>query len=155
MTDQQYLTPEGKVALEKELQELKDVRRPDIAKKIQEAVAEGDLKENADYHDAREKLGFIEGRIQEIEQTLRHAIVVEKRDTDRIQVGSTVTLREDGEDVDEVFTVVGAREANPSEGKISNESPLGQALLGKRKNEKAVITTPDGSTITFKIRKVE
>ncbi|MGV2436127.1 MAG UNVERIFIED_CONTAM: hypothetical protein LVT10_15605 [Anaerolineae bacterium] len=78
--------------MEKEIQELRDVRRPDIAKKMQEAVAEGDLKENADYHDAREKLGLIDGRIQEIEQTLRNAIVVEKRDTDRIQVGSTVTL---------------------------------------------------------------
>jgi transcription elongation factor GreA len=155
MTDQQYLTPEGKVALEKEIQELRDVRRPDIAKKMQEAVAEGDLKENADYHDAREKLGFIDGRIQEIEQTLRNAIVVEKRDTDRIQVGSTVTLLEDGEDQTEVFTIVGAREAKPTEGKISNESPLGQALLGKRKGDKAVITTPEGSTITFKIRKVE
>lgn len=156
MTVQQYLTPEGKIALEKELQELRDVRRPDIAKKIQEAVAEGDLKENADYHDAKEKQGFIEGRIAEIEQTLRHARVVEKLDTDRIQIGSTVTIRQEGEDEDEVYTVVGAREAKPAEGKISNESPLGQALLEKRKGDKAVITPPDGGKpITFKICKVE
>ena len=155
MTVQQYLTPEGKIALEKELQELRDVRRPDIAKKIQEAVAEGDLKENADYHDAKEKQGFIEGRIAEIEQTLRHALVVEKLLTDVIQVGSTVTMREEGTDEDEVYMVVGAREAKPAEGKISNESPLGQELLGKRKGEKAVITTPEGGKITFKIRNVE
>ena len=155
MTVQQYLTPEGKIALEKELQELRDVRRPDIAKKIQEAVAEGDLKENADYHDAKEKQGFIEGRIAEIEQTLRHALVVEKLLTDVIQVGSTVTMREEGTDEDEVYMVVGAREAKPAEGKISNESPLGQELLGKRKGEKAVITTPEGGKITFKICNVE
>ncbi len=151
MTDDVYLTPEGKIDLERELDELINVRRPDLAQKLKEAVADGDLKENANYHDAKEKQAFIEGRIQYLQNILRSAKIISTNvPKDVVHVGSQVTIREQGSDEDETFMIVGAAEANPREGKISQKSPIGAALLGHKKGDKVKVTTPDGETI-FKI----
>lgn len=154
-SDQTYLTKEGEEELRKELQQLVEVRRPELAQKLKEAVAQGDLKENADYHDAKEQQGFIEGRIQHIESILRSAIIVEDEGpSDEVRIGSTVTIREDGEDDDEIYKIVGAAEANPGEGKISQKSPIGSALIGKRKGSKVKVQTPNGE-IKFKIINIQ
>lgn len=155
MAEAQYLTVEGKENLERELNELKNVRRPELAIKLAEAVSMGDLKENADYHDAKEQQGFIEGRIKHIESILRGAIVVETQNgAVAVGVGSRVTIVEDGTSDEEVYTIVGAAEASPKDGKISNQSPVGSALLGHKKGDKVKVTTP-GGVITFKIKKIE
>ena len=150
-SEETYLTKEGEDALRRELTQLRDTRRPALAQRLKEAAAQGDLKENADYHDAKEKLGFIEGRVQQIESILRNAIVVDSSEpSDEVRIGSTVIIREDGEDFDEEYRIVGSAEANPRERKISEKSPIGSALLGKSAGEKVKVETPDG-VIKFKI----
>ena len=151
MSDQSYLTPEGAEELRRELDKLIKVRRPELARKLKEAVAQGDLKENADYHDAKEQLGFVEGRIQYLENLLRSATIIEANgSSDVVRLGSEVTIREDGADEDETYMIVGAAEANPREGKISHESPIGAALLGLKKGAKVRVQTPGGE-VEFKI----
>lgn len=155
MSDVTYLTLEGKEALKKELDLLVNVQRPDLAAKLAEAVAQGDLKENADYHDAKEKQAFLEGRIQQLEQMLRSAVIIEKDvNSSLVGMGSVVTIVEEGYDDEETYTIVGAAEANPSANKISNESPVGKALLGRSKGEKVKVKTPMGETV-FKIKTVK
>jgi len=150
-SEQTYLTKEGEAELRNELKQLVEVRRPALAQKLKEAVAQGDLKENADYHDTKEKQGFTEGRIQHIEAILRYAIVVEDYGpSDEVKIGSTVIIREDGTDEDEEYKIVGSAEANPRERKISQRSPIGSALLGKKKGRKVKVQTPDGQ-VEFKI----
>lgn len=150
-----YLTADGKQELERELEQLVTVRRPELAVKLKEAVAQGDLKENADYHDAKEQQAFVEGRIQYLENVLRSAkIISADANVDVVQIGSSVTIREDGEGDDETYTIVGAAEANPREGRISHESPIGSALIGRKKGDKVRVETPSGK-VTFKIRKIE
>lgn len=149
-----YLTPEGKAEMEQELKRMKELDRPALAQRLKEAVAMGDLKENADYHDTREKMSMLDGRIQRLEIILRSAVLVENDgSTDEVRIGSTVTIREVGEDEDEIYTIVGPAEANPAEGRISQKSPIGAALLSRRKGDKVKVETPNG-TITFKIRKI-
>ena len=144
-SEQTYLTKEGEAELRRELKELIEVRRPALAQKLKEAVAQGDLKENADYHDAKEQQGFTEGRIQHIEAVLRRATVVEDEGpSDEVKIGSTVVIREDGTNEDEEYKIVGSAEANPRERKISQKSPIGAALLGKKKGRKVKVQTPDG-----------
>jgi transcription elongation factor GreA len=124
-----------------------------MAERLRRAVRQGDLSENADYIMAKEAQAFLEGRIQELELLLREAVVVDPSPaSDQIQIGSTVVVVEDGRDP-ETFMVVGAKEAKPSEGRISNESPIGQALLGKRRGEVAEAVTPGGS-IRLKILEI-
>lgn len=155
MADETYLTQEGAEDLKRELDELINVRRPDIAQKLKDAVADGDLKENANYHDAKEQQAFIEGRIQNLENILRSAtIITNDGPSDVVVIGSKVTIREEGEDEDETYMIVGAAEANPTEGKISQKSPIGRALLGHKKGDKVNVDTPSGR-ITFKIRKID
>jgi len=150
-----YLTPDGKVEIEQELKRLTEIDRPALAVKLKEAVAMGDLKENADYHDTREKMSMLDGRIQRLEMILRTAVVVENEGpSDEVRIGSTVTIREDGEEEDEVYTIVGPAEANPAEGKISQQCPIGAALLNRRKGDKVKVETPNGH-IVFKIRKIK
>lgn len=150
-SEQTYLTKDGEEELRKELKQLIEVRRPELAQKLKEAVAQGDLKENADYHDAKEQQGFVEGRIQHIESILRNAIVVEDNGpSDEVRIGSTVIIREDGTDEDEEYKIVGTAEANPRERKISQKSPIGAALIGKKKGKKIKVETPMGM-IKFKI----
>ena len=155
MADTNYLTPEGKADLEKELETLVKVRRPQLAAKLKDAVSQGDLKENADYHDAKEQQAFIEGRILYLKNILRTASIINNDGrSDQVLLGSQVTIREQGSDADETYMIVGPAEANPQEGKISNESPIGQALLGHRRGDKVRVNTPVGETV-FKIQRIE
>jgi len=149
--EETYLTKEGEDALLRELKQLTEGRRPALAQKLKEAAAQGDLKENADYHDAKEQLGFIEGRVQQIESILRNAIVVDSSgSSDEVRIGSTVVIQEDGLDEDEEYRIVGSAEANPRERKISEKSPIGSALLGQKLGKKVTVKTPDGE-IKFRI----
>lgn len=139
-----YLTKEGSEKLRAELEVLKGPRRAEIAARLRSAIQEGDLSENADYSTAKEAQGFLEGRILEIETTLREAIIVEDAShQDSVGVGSTVIVSEDGREP-ETFQLVGIREADPRHGKISNESPIGLALMGKRVGDLAIARTPGG-----------
>ncbi len=155
MPEGSYLTSEGAEELRRELDELINVKRIELAKKLKAAVAEGDLKENADYHDAKEQQAFLEGRIHYVENILRSSKIIENTGkTDEVRLGSVVTIVEEGSHEDEVYSIVGAAEANPREGKISHESPIGAALLGHRKGEKVRAKTPGGDMI-FKIKLIK
>lgn len=155
MSDEVYLTAEGAEELRRELNDLINIKRPELAIKLKEAVAEGDLKENANYHDAKEQQAFTEGRIQYLENILRAATIISNDgSTDEVRIGSEVTIREEGGDEDETYMIVGAAEANPREGKISQKSPIGSALLGRKKGDKVKVKTPDGDTLTFRIKKI-
>lgn len=138
------ITAEGKKDLEKELEELK-FRRPEIAEKIATARSYGDLSENEDYTAARGEQKVVEGRIQEIEDILLHAKVIKAGKKSKVDMGSVVSLESDGKT--STYTLVGAVEANPLEGKISNESPIGVAIFGKKVGDK--VTLPNGKI--FKI----
>ena len=153
MSHQTYLTPEGEIKLKAELAELKGPRREDLAKRLRSAIQMGDLSENADYHKAKEDQAFLEGRIQEIESILRTAVIIEKSQGDVVSVGSHVTIQE-GDFDPETFYVVGAKEADPRNGKISNESPIGSALLSHKVGDVVEADTPGGK-IRLKILKVE
>lgn len=152
MTDVQYLTEEGALELRRELDDLKTVKRPQLAAKLKEAIAQGDLSENADYHDAKEQQAFLEGRIKQLEELLRSATIIDYLDEQAsgITVGMEVTVQEEGEKP-EKYVIVGAAEASPRDGRISNESPLGRALLGKKVGDKIQVDAPSGK-IVFKIR---
>lgn len=153
MSQQMYLTPEGEAKLKAELAELTGARREELAQRLRSAIQMGDLSENADYHKAKEDQAFLEGRIQEIEATLRMATIVEKKQSDVVMVGSRVTVQEEGFDP-ETFSVVGAKEADPRNNKISNESPIGSALMNHKAGDVVEAQTPGGS-VKFKIVKVE
>jgi transcription elongation factor GreA len=154
MTQQQtYLTREGEQKLKAELTELTGPRREELAQRLRSAIQMGDLSENADYHKAKEDQAFLEGRIQEIEYILRSAVIIEKTGTDVVSVGSTVTVQEDNYDP-ETYHVVGAKEADPRKGRISNESPIGRALIDHKVGEVVEAETPGGK-VKFKILKIE
>lgn len=138
------ITEPGKAELEAELETLKG-RRGEIADKIAEARNYGDLSENADYDTAREDQALVETRIAEIEDILANAEIIKTVKSSRIAVGSTVELKSNGKAV--TYTLVGPVEADPLEGKISNESPIGEALMGKKVGETAAITTPKGEIV--------
>ena len=149
-----YLTPEGLSKLKAVLEELTTVKRIALAKRLRDAIQQGDLSENADYHAAKEDQAFLEGKILEIQEALRSAVLIKEHNgAESVQVGVRVTVQEEGSDP-ETFFVVGAKEASPREGKISNESPVGRALLGKRVGETAAVNTPAGET-KFKIVRIE
>ena len=153
MSRQTYLTAEGEIKLKNELAELKGPRREELAQRLRSAIQMGDLSENADYHKAKEDQAFLEGRIQEIEAILRTAVIIEKSQGDTVSVGSHVTIQE--EDFDpETFYVVGAKEADPRNGRISNESPIGSALMNHKVGDVVEADTPGGK-LRFKILKVE
>lgn len=138
-----YLTPEGLEKLKKELEHLKTVKRKEVSKKIEQTAAQGDLKENAGYDAAKEEQGFIEGKIKELNEIIAQASIIEKKEKDKVQIGSIVSLESNnGKDK---FQIVGPEEADILEGKISFESPLGEALLGKKKGDNVEINTPDGT----------
>ena len=154
MTQQaQYLTPEGEARLRTELAELTGPRREDLAKRLRSAIQMGDLSENADYHKAKEDQAFLEGRIQEVEAILRTAIIVEKSNSDKVTVGSRVTIQEDDYDP-ETFYMVGAKEADSRNAKISNESPFGKALMEHKVGDVVEAETPGGK-VKLKILKIE
>ncbi len=137
-----YITKEGLQKLKDELKELVDVKRPEIAQKIQEAREMGDISENAAYDEAKREQSFIEGKIAELEDIIKTSKVAEGGTSGVVVVGSTVKVHIEGSE--EEFHIVGAPEANPSERKISHESPLGSALLGKKVGDKIEIEVPVG-----------
>ena len=141
----QYLTPEGAEKIRAELDELKGEKREDIAHRLREAISMGDLSENADYHKAKEDQAFLEGRIKELEYILLNAKIIEDKVGERtvVEVGASVTIKE-GELPPETYQVVGAKEADPRNGRISNESPIGKAILGKKAGDEVVVQTPAG-----------
>lgn len=151
-----YLTNKGKYAIEAELQELRGPRRQELALRLKHAIEMGDLSENADYKAAKEDQGFLEGRIQELERTLSTAIIVEEpgSENQRIQIGNFVTFN--GEDeVEETYEIVGVKEANIREHRISYESPIGKALLDHKVGDEVEVTLPNGFKIHLTILKVE
>jgi transcription elongation factor GreA len=155
MPEKQYLTAAGAARLKAELEQLTGPERNALAKRLRDAIQMGDLSENADYHKAKEDQGFLEGRIQELDYFLRNAIVVEETDIpkDVVAVGTHVTVQE--EDFEpEVFYMVGAKEADPRNGKISHESPIGGALMDHHVGETVDIDTPGGK-IKLRIIKIE
>lgn len=155
MSEPPYLTAEGAARLKSELAYLKSTAREEMAKRLRNAIQQGDLSENADYHKAKEDQSFMEGRIQELEYLLKNAIIVEEHigKREEVTVGARVTVQE--EDLpEEIYLLVGAKEADPRNGKISNESPIGNALIGKREGDVISAETP-GGTVTLKILKIE
>jgi transcription elongation factor GreA len=147
------LTADGLKKLKEELEFLINVRRKEVIERIREAAAHGDLSENADYAQAREEQSFVEGRIQEIEDIIRNSeIIVTPKGHLVVAIGSTVTVKISGKE--RKYTIVGSNEANPSLGKISNESTVGQALLGKKVGDKAKVQAPAGQ-VEYEIVTIE
>jgi transcription elongation factor GreA len=155
MPDETYLTPEGAARLKAELEKLKGPQRQALAKRLREAIQMGDLSENADYHKAKEDQAFLEGRIQELEQILHNAVIIEEYVGPRevVSIGARVTIQEEDFPA-EIYHLVGAQEADPANGKISHESPIGRALLNHRVGEVVEAETPGGK-LKFKILKIE
>ena len=150
------MTAEGHAALDAELKRLKTVERPTVIQAIAEARTHGDLSENAEYHAAKERQSFIEGRLAELEDKLARAQVIDvgRLGGDTIKFGATVSLSDDDSGDKVKYTIVGDNEANLREGKISISSPIARALIGKSKGETADVTTPKGSR-TLEVLKVE
>jgi transcription elongation factor GreA len=151
-TSEFHLTADGIQALKDELKELTTEKRGEIAQRLKEAKAEGDLSENAMYDAARDEQGFVEGRISEIEHILKHAVVISNKGSGgSVSLGSRVHVQlEDGE---VEYVIVGSTEANPDKGFISDESPIGKALLGRKSGDKVEVEVPSGMII-YKIKKV-
>ncbi len=150
VAERTYLSKDEAAAFQLKLRQLEQ-RKPALALKLQEAREQGDLKENADYHDAKEKLGYIEGQIQDIVATLQTATIVEYTGpTDTVRLGATVIIQEVGTDENEEYTIVGSAEANRNQRNISLKSPVGAALLGKKAGARVKVNTP-GGIVKFKI----
>jgi transcription elongation factor GreA len=150
-----YLTPEGREELREELDELVNVRRPALAERLRKAIEQGDLSENADYKAAKEEQSFLEGRIQKIEAMLRRAEIIEEaQSSERVSLGSHVTVVEEGRQSPETFRIVGTAEADPIDGKVSHKSPMGKALLGRQIGDVVTVEAPGGA-IAFRITGIE
>ena len=145
MNDYSIISPEGKKRMEAELSELKTVKRKEIVERIELAKEHGDLSENAEYNQAREEQAFIEGRILELENILKNAVIAENHDNSQVQVGSTVILLSSDKQLK--FTIVGSHEGDPAQGLLSCDSPIGQAVLGRLKGEEVTVETPRGLTV--------
>jgi transcription elongation factor GreA len=152
----QYLTKEGMQALEERLEEFIQVKRPEVAERLKRALEDGgELTENTEYEDAKNEQAFIEAEIARMTLILRNAQLIDenKLTNDRVQIGSRVVIVEAGTKEQEEYQVVGSAEANPLIGKISDESPLGKALLGKKVGDKVTVHAPAGETV-FTIKKI-
>lgn len=147
-----FLTAKGLLEIEEELDELKRVKRPEIINAIKEARALGDLSENADYHAAREEQAIIEGRIQELEYMVDHAVIIEEKVGDKVSIGCSVIIKYEGDDDSEEYQIVGSTEADPFENKISNESPIAKAIIGHKKGDIVEVESPNGK---YKIEIIE
>lgn len=152
MEKEVYLTKEGLEKLKEELDNLKNVKRKDVIRRIQEAKAYGDLSENAEYENAKNEQSFIEGRITEIERMLKKAKVINHAKGNIVSLGSSVLV--EIEDQQHEYQIVGSSEANPSERKISNESPLGQAILGHKIGDEIEVETPDG-IVKYRLKSIK
>ena len=151
-----YLTEQGLEKVKEELNYLTSTRRKEVAQLIAEAKAEGDISENAGYDEAKTQQGFLEGKIRELETVVKNAQVISEEEAPKntVALGRTVIVREVGTDFEETYEIVGKMEASPAEGRISNESPIGNALMGKKKGNKVVAATPGGE-IKFEIVRIE
>ena len=149
-----FLTRQGYDKLQEELDYLRSVKRQEVAQRLHEAMEGGELIEDAEYEAAKNEQAFVEGRIQELEILLANARVIEENEkTDVVNVGSTVRIRE-GENPEEIYTIVGPAEASPRDGRISNESPLGRALMERRAGDTVRVDAP-GGTFSVRVTKVE
>jgi transcription elongation factor GreA len=147
MTETTYLTAEGRRKLQEELEHLRTVRRPAVARQIHEAKEGGDITENAGYDEAKNEQAFVEGRIMTLEALLNQVqIITEGHRSEVVALGSKVKVAEEGGQP-EVFNIVGKAEADPGKGRISNESPLGRGLMGRRKGDRVTVQTPDGPVV--------
>lgn len=155
MTEAHYLTNDGLQRLQAELNYLKTTARDQLAKRLRTAIQQGDLSENADYIAAKEEQGFLEGRIMELEQIIRNVVIIDEnqRNRDVVDIGASVTIQE-GNFPMETYQLVGPQEADPANGRISHESPIGKAMIGKRSGDEFLVSTPNG-TVHFKIIKIE
>ncbi|HAD07785.1 MAG TPA: transcription elongation factor GreA [Anaerolineaceae bacterium] len=155
MAEASYLTQEGLDRLKQELEYLKGPAREQLAKRLRAAIEQGDLSENADYSAAKEEQGFLEGRIRELEQLLSNVIIIDhvEKNLNEIGIGDYVTIQEDGFEP-ERYHLVGPKEADPSNGRISHESPIGKALIGHKVGDVVIVDTPNGE-IRLKILKIE
>ena len=151
-----YLTQTGLDALQEELDYLVSERRQQIAQQIAEAKAEGDLRENAGYDEAKNAQAFVEGRIRELKVKIHNAQIIDETQTpdDQVALGRSVVVRENGYDDEEIYTIVGSTETDPSNGRISNESPIGKALIGRSAGDVVRVEAPAGE-IEFQIVRVE
>jgi len=156
MAEEFHLTQEALDELKAELEHKVNVERPKLAKRLKAAIELGDLSENAEYHSAKETQGFLEGRIQHLQKVISNAVLIDEdaANDGTVRLGTTVTVQQEGFDEPEVYQIVGKIEANPREGKISHESPLGEALIGAREGDKVSYQAPAGELV-FKIMKVE
>ena len=149
----EYISQEGLEKLKEELQQLKIAERQSIAERLEKAAALGDLSENAEYQEAKEAQSLNESRIGELEEMLKNIVVIKKPvGTDVVQIGSVVVVERSGKD--ETYLIVGSEEADPLSGKVSNESPLGKAFLGKKRGVSFEVKTPGGS-MTYKVREIK
>jgi transcription elongation factor GreA len=146
-----YVTREGLKKLEEELEYLRTVKRAEVAQRLHDAMGEGDIDENAEYDDAKNEQSFVEGRILTLEAMIKNAVIIQQegKHRDQVMLGSTVTIVEDGGEP-ETYHLVGSAEADPRKGRISNESPLGKALLGRRVGDTVTVSAPAG-TLSFQI----
>ena len=151
------LTPEGLTKLKEELEHLQTDRRREVAERIKEAREFGDISENSEYDDAKNEQAMLEQRIAAVEEKLRSATVIDAKDLtkDVVQVGSVVKVSDEGSGKAQTFTIVGSAEANPAESKLSNESPVGRALIGHKKNDVVSVAVPKGPARKFKITKID
>ena len=146
MSNKVYLTNEGFLEIEEELNHLKEVKRPEVIKALKDARALGDLSENADYDAARNEQAQVEGRIKELEILLEKAELIETKSTDKVELGTTVKIKyiDDDDDVEE-YRIVGSKEADPSNNKVSNESPLAKGIMGAHVGDTCVVESPNGN----------
>ena len=148
------VTREGLEKMQKELDELRSTKRAEIAQRLKAAIAMGDLSENSEYDEAKNAQAFLEGRIHQREQQIRTAQVIEKVAKDRVDVGSTVLIEDMEEHLQEKVTIVGSTESNPFEGRISNESPVGRALMGAKAGDTVEAEAPNG-VLKYKVIYIE
>lgn len=153
-TQKEYLSKEKFEQLKAELENLKSAKRKEIADKLEFAKGLGDLSENAEYHEAREAQATLEDRISQLESILSHAEIVSSHHSDIVEVGSVVHIKKAGDKSERVYTIVGSEEADTAAGKISFKSPIGQALLGKKKGEEFVFNAPSGE-VKYKVISIE
>ena len=145
-TDIQYLTSDKFAEIKRDLEILKTDKRKEVAEHLEYAKKLGDLSENAEYHQAREEQAEVENRIGRLEQLLKNAVIADSHGGEVVTIGSTVRVEKNGDNKSMVFTIVGSEEADTSNGKISNLSPLGSALLGRKQGDKVKVMTPKGGT---------
>ena len=157
MSRQAVITPEGLEKLKEEIEHLTTAKRREVAERIKEARDFGDIAENAEYDDAKNEQALLEGRIAQLEERLRRATVIDEKSvgTDEVTFGSVVHVKDQKTGDSQKFQIVGSTEADPAEHKLSNESPIGKALLGKKRNDIVTVEPPRGAKKKFKITKIE